>query len=120
MSSTSDPVNGTPHIIGATSGEVPRDTREVSHVIAYDVKDAALPGGPGGMKARWVWTAVTGKRAQELDARQTTWFIKGAAMAPRPPARDRERPGKWTRIHQESRLTIQCHPFLNRALSPII
>jgi hypothetical protein len=48
----------------------------VSHVIAYDVKDDELPGGPNGMKARWVWAVVTGTRAQELDARQAAWFIK--------------------------------------------
>jgi hypothetical protein len=76
MSSTSDPVNGTPHIIGATSDEVPRDTRDVSHVIAHDVKDGELPGGPNGMKARWVWTVITGKRAQQLDARQAAMIIK--------------------------------------------
>jgi hypothetical protein len=76
MSNTSDPVNGAPHIIGATSDEVPHDTREVSHVIAYDVREDERPPEANGRKARWVWTVVTGQRAQELDARQAAVIIK--------------------------------------------
>ena len=76
MSDPSDPASEGPQIIGATSEELPSSTREVSHVIAFDVRDGERPTGTGEINARWVWTVVTGKRAQELDARQAAWFIK--------------------------------------------
>ena len=67
MSDTSDPDGGPPYIVGATSEELPSSMTDVSHVIAYETEDGELPGG---MKARYVVTVVTGQRARELDARQ--------------------------------------------------
>ena len=70
MSDTSDPVDATPQIVGATSEELPQNLTDVSHVIAYDLPPDEQPGGPDGMKVRYVVTVVTGERARELDARQ--------------------------------------------------
>jgi hypothetical protein len=70
MSDTSDPVNGTPHIVGPTSEELPQDMTDVSHVIAYELKPDEQPGGPDGLKTRYVVTVATGQRARVLDAKQ--------------------------------------------------
>ncbi len=43
---------------------------DVSHVIAYDLAPDEQPGGPDGLKVRYVVTVVAGERARELDARQ--------------------------------------------------
>jgi hypothetical protein len=71
MSDTSDPVEGTPHIVGATSEELPEDMTDVSHVIAYDLRPGEQPGGPDGLEVRHVVTVVTGERARELNVVQS-------------------------------------------------
>jgi hypothetical protein len=73
MSETSDPGNGTPKIVGAADGELPSNTRDVAQVIAYDLPEDEQPAG---MKVRWVWTVVTGKRAQQVDARHDAWLVE--------------------------------------------
>src|ERR1700761_1915890 len=54
MSDPSDPASEGPQIIGATSEELPSWTREVSHVIAFDVRDGERPTGTGEINARRV------------------------------------------------------------------
>jgi hypothetical protein len=95
MSNASDPVNGTPQIVGATSDELPLDTRDVSHVIAYDLREDEQPGGPDGLKVRWVCTVVTGQRAQEADARQAAAIMKALQwLHDNPPEPGKPSPGK--------------------------
>ncbi|HEY2264526.1 MAG TPA: hypothetical protein VGI96_18030 [Streptosporangiaceae bacterium] len=70
MSDPSEPADGTPHIIGATTDELPSDLLDVSHVIAYDLRPEERPGGPDGLKVRFVVSVATGQRARVLDAKQ--------------------------------------------------
>jgi hypothetical protein len=70
MSDAGNPVDGTPHVVGATSEELPKDMTNVSYVVAYDLREDERPGGPDGLKVRYVVTVATGGRARVLDARQ--------------------------------------------------
>ena len=38
--------------------------------MAYELREDERPGGPDGLKARYVVSVVTGPRARELDAKQ--------------------------------------------------
>ena len=64
-------------------------------IIGYNLREEERPGGPDGIKVRWKWRVVTGRKAETIDARQAEAIRKALIMAtpPHPRARDR-RPGR--------------------------
>ncbi|MBV9792764.1 MAG: hypothetical protein JO016_02390 [Actinobacteria bacterium] len=96
MSDPSDPADDLPQIVGATNDELPANMRDVSHVIAFDLREEEQTVDPAKMKVRWVLTVVTGKRAEELDARIDAWHIKALQWL-------RDHPREAGKVHTESR-----------------
>ena len=40
------------------------------YIISYNLREEERPGGPDGLKVRWKWRVVTGRKAETMDARQ--------------------------------------------------